>query len=159
MAIRVNTAGMKLLYAVEASAGTMPTAMSAYTMVPEITGTPDLFVAPNTEDVTPIDETEMVQYLDLLKDFGGTLDFPCNWCDALDTAWNTTLIGAYNTGKASSKDTWFCVYHPKLTNAVYFRGKPIKSGMNEISANTALKGTCRIVPEGGWTFAAKPSTS
>lgn len=47
---RVSTAGMKLAYCVEATAGTMPTA--SYTMVPEVTSAPSLFVSPNTADVT-----------------------------------------------------------------------------------------------------------
>ena len=158
MANRLIVAGMKLLYAVEAVAGTMPTAMSAFTPIPEVTGAPNMFPEPNTEDVTPIDETSMVQYVDLLRDFGGSLPFPCNWNDAVATAW-AGAISAYATGIAADKATWWCIYHPSLSKAVYFKGKPIESGFGELSANTALKGELRIVPEGGWTYTTAPSTS
>lgn len=152
---RVSTAGMKLAYCVEATAGTMPTA--SFTMVPEVTSAPSMFVAPNTADVTPLDETEMVQYIPLLKDFGGALEFGCNWNDTVDTAWNTTCITAYNTATTSNKAMWFALVHPELSKCVFFKGQPLKAGPGEVSANTALTGTLRIVPLGGWNIHAKPT--
>ena len=84
------------------------------------------------------------------------MPFPCNWNSTMESDW-AAAITAYATAIAADKATWWCVSHPGLTNAVYFKGKPIDSGFGELSANTALKGTLRIVPEGGWTYAAKPS--
>lgn len=155
--IRLTSAGMQLAYCVETTAGTMPTA--SYTAVPEVTGAPDMYPAPNTEDVTPLAETEMVQYVALLKDFGGTMEFPCNWNDTVDTAWNDECISAYETAAESNKAMWFALIHPKTSKAVFFKGEPLVSGFGAVSANAALKGTLRIVPMGGWTMAAKPTIS
>lgn len=152
---RVSTAGMKLAYCVEATAGTMPTA--SYTMVPEVTSAPSLFVSPNTADVTPLDETEMVQYLALLRDFGGALEYGANWNNAVDEAWNTTCVGAYETAQASDKAMWFALVHPELDNCVFFKGQPLTAGPDEVSANSPLTATLRIVPQGGWTYTAKPT--
>ena len=152
---RVSTAGMKLAYCVETTAGTMPTA--SYTMIPEVTSAPSMFVAPNTADVTPLDETEMVQYIPLLKDFGGALEYGCNWNDSVDTAWNTTCVEAYETAQASDKAMWFALVHPELAKCVLFKGQPLPAGPDEVSANSPLTATLRIVPLGGWTYTAKPT--
>ena len=153
---RLIVAGMNLSYAPEATAGTRPTTASAYTALSEVTGAPDMFPDPNTEDVTPISEETMVQYVELLRDFGGTMPFPCNWNATMETDW-ATAIAAYETAIAADKAMWWCVNHPGLAKAVYFKGKPLESGFGELASNTALKGTLRIVPEGGWCYEAKPS--
>lgn len=47
-----SNAGIKIKYAVEATAGTRPT--TNYTVIPGIKGTPDFNPAPSTLDVTDL---------------------------------------------------------------------------------------------------------
>lgn len=141
---RLSTAGMNLSYCVETTAGTMPT--SGFTIIPEVKSTPSTNPTPNSIDVTPLNETEFLQYIAGLKDVGGVLSFTANLTADLLTAWNTTLITAYTTGQSSNKDTWFCISHPKLTKAVLFKGEPIACGFNEASVNAALETTLYIAP-------------
>ena len=146
MSARLSTAGMWLSYCVETTAGTMPT--SGFTKIPEVKTTPSTNPTPNSIDVTPLNETDFLQYIAGLKDVGGVLSFTANLTADLLTAWNTTLISAYNTGQGLSpaKDTWFCISHPKLSQAVLFKGEPIACGYNEASVNSALETTLYIAP-------------
>lgn len=142
---RLSTAGMTLSYCVETTAGTRPS--SGYTKIPEVKATPSTNPTPNSIDVTPLSETDFLQYIAGLKDLGGVLSFTANLTADVLTAWNTTLISAYTTGAASSKATWFAITHPKLTDAVFFKGEPIACGFNEASVNAALETTLYIAPQ------------
>lgn len=157
MSQRLSTAGMTLSYSVEATAGTRPTAASAFTVIPEVKATPSTNPEPNSIDVTPLSELYFVQYIAGLKDLGGVLGFTANLTEDLITVWNTTLIDAYETGAAADKATWFCLQHPKLTNAVYFQGEPVPLGLNEASVNAALETTLYIAPQSAPEMAAKPT--
>lgn len=144
MSQRLSTAGMNLSYAVEATAGTKPT---SFTIVPEVKVTPSTNPEPNGIDVTPLSETDFIQYIAGLKDLGGVLSFTANLTADLLEAWNTTLISASETAAASGKATWFCITHPKLTKAVFFKGEPVPCGMNETSVNAALETTLYVAPQ------------
>ena len=76
MAINLSTAGVQLLYAVEATKGTRPT--SGYTRIKGIKSTPSLNPSPETLETTTLDETEYKTYIDGLKDLGGALEFTFN---------------------------------------------------------------------------------
>lgn len=142
---RLSTAGMTLSYCVETTAGTRPS--SGFTKIPEVKATPSTNPTPNSIDVTPLSETDFIKYIAGLKDLGGVLSFTANLTADVLTAWNTTLIGAYTTGIASNKATWFAITHPKLTEAVYFKGEPVPCGFNEASVNAAMETTLYIAPQ------------
>ena len=157
MSQRLSTAGMNLSYCVETTAGTMPT--SGYTKIPEVKATPSTNPTPNSIDVTPLSETDFLQYIAGLKDLGGVLSFTANLTADLLTAWNTTLISAYATGQSASpaKSTWFAITHPKLTDAVYFKGEPVACGFNEASVNAALETTLYIAPQSAPSMSTAPT--
>ena len=56
MSQRFSTAGMRLYYAVESTAGTMPT--SGLTKIPEVKSIPSFNPAPETIQSTTLEETE-----------------------------------------------------------------------------------------------------
>ena len=159
MSQRLTTAGLSLSYAVEASAGTRPTTASSYTAIAEIKDMPSFNPTPESIESTTLSETEFKTYEAGLKDLGGVLEFKANLTSDLLTAWNTTLIGAYTTGIASNKATWFCVQHPSLANAVYFKGTPVAIGLNEASVNAMLETTLFVALTSAPEWQAKPTTS
>lgn len=144
---RLSTAGMTLSYCIETTAGTRPS--SGYTKIPEVKATPSTNPTPNSIDVTPLSETDFIQYIAGLKDLGGVLSFTANLTEDVITAWNTTLMTAYATATAATppKACWFAITHPKLTNAVFFKGEPVKCGFNEASVNAAMETTLYIAPQ------------
>ena len=154
---RLSTAGITLSYAVEATAGTMPTTAAAYTLVPEVKVTPSTNPEPNSIDVTPLSELEFIQYIAGLKDLGGVMAFTANLTEDVIDVWNNTLMTAYEAGQADGKETWFCIQHPKLAEAVFFKGEPVPLGMNETSVNAALETTLYIAPQSAPQMLAKPS--
>lgn len=143
MAINLSTAGIKLLYAVETTAGTRPT--SGYTRIRGIKSTPSLNPAPETLETTTLDETEYKTYIDGLKDLGGALEFTFNLTEELITNWET-MMDAYEAGKLVNKATWFCIVVPDLTKAFFFTGNPSEMGLPEAEVNAVLEITNYITP-------------
>ena len=81
MAINLSTAGVKLAYAVEETAGTRRT--SGYTRIYGVKSTPSLNPSPDTLDTSTLDELEYKTYIDGLKDLGGALEFTFNLTEEL----------------------------------------------------------------------------
>lgn len=145
MAIDLTTAGVHLKYAVEATAGTRP--KTGYIDIPGVKSTPSLNPAPEALDATTLNEEEYVVYVQGLKDLGGALEFNFNLTEAFLTTWET-LVTASETGKASSKATWFEIMIPGLTNSVFFKGVPADAGLPAMEVNSVLETTAYITPTG-----------
>lgn len=152
--INLSTAGIHLRYAVEETAGTRPT--TKYIDIPGVKSTPSLNPAPETIEVTTLNETEYKTYVEGLKDLGGSLEFTFNLTQALVNTWDT-LCEAYETGIAAKKRTWFMIDIPGLTEAMYFVGKPSAMGLPETSVSSALETTNYITPMNEPAFYAKPT--
>ena len=135
-AINLSTAGVSLVYAVETTAGTRPT--SGYTKLTGLKSTPSLNPAPETLESTTLDELEFKTYVKGLRDLGGSLEFTFNLTQNLVNEWDA-LITAYETAKASNKETWFAVVIPGLTKAFFFTGEPSAMGVPETSVNSILE--------------------
>lgn len=155
-AINLSTLGIKLGYAVESTAGTRPT--SGYTQLVGVKSTPSLNPSPDTLETTTLEETEFKTYVDGLKDLGGALEFTFNLTEDLISQWDA-LMTAYTTAKATSKNTWFVIVIPGLTNAYYFPGNPSSMGLPETSVNAVLETTNYITPVGAPVKAAKTNDS
>lgn len=151
-----STVGMKVFYSVETTAGTRPTAASAYTQIPGIKEIPGLGEEATAIDVTPLEELNFMQYVAGLKDTGGNIAFVANNTNAFQTAWST-LVSAYETGIAADKNTWFCITHPHLDNAFYFTGEPVTLGLSAASVNEALNANANVVAGKVEGWAAKPT--
>ena len=154
MAINLSTAGVKLAYAVEATAGTRPT--TGYTRIYGAKSTPSLNPSPDTLETTTLDETEYKTYIDGLKDLGGALEFTFNLTEELIETWDT-LMSAYETGKTAGKATWFTIIIPGLTESFYFTGNPSAMGLPETSVNAVLEITNYITPTNAPDKFAKPT--
>ena len=153
-----STLGMKVYYSVESTAGTRPTALSAYTEIVGIKDIPGMGEEASSIDVTPISEMNFRQYVAGLKDTGGTVTFTANNTDAFQTAWST-LVSAYATGIAANKSTWFCITHPNLAKAFYFTGEPVSLGLSAASVNEALNASANVVAGKVEGWAAKPTSA
>lgn len=116
-----STAGIKLYYAVEASAGTRPT--SGYTEVTNIVDLPSYDSARAGLDYTPISETVAHRYIPGLKDGGDSWTMTANMTESFVSTWNSLAASAASSF-ASGKATWFAVVVPNWTNALYIAGIP-----------------------------------
>lgn len=152
MAINLSTIGVQLWYAVEKTAGTMPT--EGFTRIYGIKSTPSLNPSPDTIETTTLDELEYKTYIDGLKDLGGALEFTFNLTEELVTKWEA-LMSAYTTAKATNLNTWFAIVVPGLTKAFYFPGNPSAMGLPETAVNSVLEITNYITPVGAPEKAAK----
>ena len=156
MSIRMSTAGISISYAVEATAGTKPTAASAYTKIPEVKEIPEINAEPSTLETTTLDETEYKTYIPGLKDLGGALGLTVNMTQDFKTAWDA-LVTASETGKAANKATWFVIQIPNITEAVYFKAEPSPLGFGGAAVDEVAETTVYITPGSAPTWAAKPT--
>jgi len=152
MANELSTAGVKLYYAVEATAGTMPT--TGFTQIPGIKSIPDFNPEPATLEVTDLSDTTWKRYIAGLKDPGGALAFKANLTAGFQTAWET-LVTDSETGASSSKATWFEVKIPGF-DSFYFAGIPSALGMSAMEVDAVLEVDAYVVPNQikGWDTAS-----
>jgi hypothetical protein len=155
--IYLSTIGVHLKYAVETTAGTRPTAASAYTDLQGVKNIPSMNPSPDTLETTTLNETEYKTYIPGLKDLGGALSFTFNLSQQLKTDWDT-LVTSYQTGKAANKATWFLVDIPGITEGLYFKGEPSAMGLPEMSVNSVAEIENSITPLAAPIWAAKPTT-
>lgn len=155
MSVRFSTAGMRLYYAVETTAGTRPT--TGLTKIPEVKSVPSFNPAPETIQSTTLEETEYHTYVEGLKDLGGALEFGANLTEDLITAWENcnTAHDALTDGKAM----WFYVIHDGLSKAVAFEGDPSPLGLNESSVGSMLETTLYITPNSAPEWVSKPTVT
>ena len=148
MALEISTAGILVKYAVEATAGTRPT--TGYTTIPNIKSTPDFNPEPSTLEVTDLSDLIWKRYIPGLKDPGGALSFNANLTSAFKTAWET-LVSAYETGIASSKQTWFEIMVPTI-GSFYFAGIPSVLGVNGYEVDAVAEISVYVTPNQieGW---------
>lgn len=156
MSERVSTAGMQLAYAVEVTAGTRPT--TGYKIVPEVKSMPSFNPSPSTIDSTTLAETEYMTYVPGLKDLGGALEYGANLTDDLITFWEE-CIKAYETADDAGKAMWWCVIHPKLSKATFYKGEPSPLGFNEASVGSMAETTLYITPSSAPIMEAKPTAN
>lgn len=156
MGIALNTAGVKIKYAVETTAGTRPT--TGYKVLPDIKEVPEMNPEPETLETTTLSETEFKTYVEGLKDLGGALAFLANFTAELETEWDT-LVTTYKTSIEQGKQTWFEIEHPKLEKSVFFTGQPSAMGLPAMSVNSVLETNLYITPTNAPTWQTKSTTA
>ena len=142
MAGEMTTAGIKLKYIVEATAGTRPT--SGYTEIPDVISLPAMDSAPEALECTPLSETVWKRYVLGLKDPGSNVDIEANDTTAFRTAW-ANMMTASATAKASGKATWFEIAIPGR-DSFYFSGNPAALGFAGASINSVMTIHGYVVP-------------
>lgn len=139
------TAGIKLSYGVETTAGTKP---STFVDINGITEIPEIGAAPETYEDTTLDNLEYKTYIDGLKDTGGALAFTANDSPAFRTQ-ITTLISAQKTAMNSGKKVWFRIKVPApISQSMYFTGKATPLGFGGAGINAVLTTTLYVTPTG-----------
>lgn len=153
--IALSTIGVKISYAVEASAGTRPT--SGYKRIHGLYSTPDFNAAPSTADVTSFDNEEYTSKIALLKDIPDNIEFGARFGQTFYDEW-TALCTAYDSAKEANKEVWFCIDIPDFTKSIYFTGRPIKLGIPAMEANSGIDGSAYVAPTGEPVFEADPTS-
>lgn len=156
MSERLSTAGIKVGYAVEATAGTRPTTSSSYTYLKEIKEIPEFNPEPSQLDTTTLDETEFRTYIPGLKDLGSTLGLTANFTTEFKTMWEA-FVTASETAKADGKATWLTIVIPNFTEAFYVQCIPTPLGFSGASVDEVLEITGYVTPTSAPVWAALPT--
>lgn len=152
----LSTAGMKVAYAIESTAGTKP---STFTNIPKPKSIPDFNPEASALQTTSLNETEFHTYIKGLKDVGGALQINFNMSQDFITLWNTTIVAAAETAKAAGKALWFEFYHPSLTQGFFFTAEASELGFPSADVDAVFEGSVSITPTGniGWATAISPT--
>lgn len=153
--VDLTTIGIRFGFAIESTAGTRPT---AFENIVNPKDTPDLSPQPDSLDATSLNDLEFKRYLLGLKDTGGNISFTVAMSEATLNQWNDMCEDS-KTAEASGKATWFCLYHPGLSNSFFFKGQPAKLGFPSSGVNSVWDATVYIAPTGGfdWDTAVNPT--
>ena len=152
MGLAFSTAGVKIKYKTETTAGSRPT--SSYTTFSDIKTTPDMNAEPSTLDTTTFDNLEWKTAIPGLKDVGGAVAFTANLTASLKTAWKS-CVSAAKSARASGKLTWFEVSIPNF-DSFYFAGMPVDMGMKGMGVDEVAEIDLYVTPEKfeGWASAS-----
>jgi hypothetical protein len=154
MALEFNTIGIKLKYAVEATAGTRPT--SNYTEIPDIKDFPDMAMSPSRIEVSNLAD-KVRRYISGILEAGDDMAFTANLTANLKTVW-TALVAAYGTAHAAGKQTWFELAIPNF-DSFYWAGEPSDLGINGAGVSAVVETSLHIVPNEIVGFAAASTTT
>lgn len=151
MAHEQSTIHVKLKWAAETTAGTRPT--TGYTTLPGLKSLPATGDAPNTLQVTDLDD-EWHRYIPGVQDVGGAREYTFNDTSDVRTAWDA-LKTAYATAEAAGKAIWFEETFPGTgVDSFYFAGIPSNYVVNDRSVDAVIEGTGYITPNQVAGFAA-----
>ena len=155
MAIELSTAGIKVKWAVESTAGTRPT--TGYTELVGVKSISEFNPEPNQIDVTPLAEETWHRYLPGLKDVGGAQQLTVNDYDDFRTSWDA-LMTAYDTAFASGKALWIEYNVPGITTkpSFFYSAVPQDLGFNGAEVDSAYENVVYLTPNkvAGWAAAS-----
>lgn len=155
MAIELSTAGIKVKWAVESTAGTRPT--TGYTELVGVKSISEFNPEPNQIDVTPLAETTWHRYIPGLKDVGGAQQLTVNDYDDFRTSWDA-MMTAYTTAKATGKALWIEYNVPGITTnpSFYYSAVPQDLGFNGADVDSAYENVAYLTPNkvAGWAAAS-----
>lgn len=140
--LEILTAGIKVKYAVETTAGTRPT--TGYTEIPDITAIPEYNPQPTNHQVTNLSDKKYHRYIPGLQDPGGAMGLSANDTDALETAWGA-MVTAAATGRAAGKQLWI-EYAIPGRDSVYYTAIPTEYGFGGAEVDSPLTTTVYLTP-------------
>jgi hypothetical protein len=154
-AIDLSTAGIRVGFAYETTAGTKP---SSFTNLPNPKSIPDMNPEPNALDITSLNDTEWKRYMEGLKDMGGALGITFGMSQEFFTTWET-FVETTDTNKATGKRSWMVFYVPGLEKSFFMTVDPAMIGMPAAEVDSALDVEVRVLPTGeiGWDTAVNPT--
>lgn len=133
--IPITAAGTKVAYAVETTAGTMPTSALR---IPDIKSIPNYNAEPENLETTDLSCEETKTFTPGLKDLSGANSFKANLTKLLLSEWDK-LMEAYETAKASGLKTWFFVIPKGMDKCVAFTGQPSNIGLPGVETNAVYE--------------------
>lgn len=152
MANEITTAGCKIGYAVESTAGTRPT--TGYINISSfVTGVSGLAADYDSYDVTPLGETERHSFVRGLQANDGKISLTCNINPTSRGIWET-CVAAY-AALTGGKKMWWCFQLPGDDDACYIAGEPCEMGFPDVETAQAVQGAAMIIENGyeGWNTA------
>ena len=163
MAGEVSSAGIKIQYAVETSAGVRPTtgykekeAGATLKIAEYVTGISGLTAEFEQYDVTPLAETERHRFVKGLQGNDGNLSLSCNINPTSRADWSA-IVTAYEA-LTDGKGMWFAFTLPGDDNSAYFRCIPCPMGFPDVEAASAVQGAVQLIENQYAGWAANPTT-
>ena len=164
MAGEISSAGVKILYAPESTAGVRPTTgykekATAGTMniADYVTGISGLGADYDMYDVTPLSETSRHRFIKGLQNNDGSVELNANINPTSRDDWGkiVTEFAALTGGK----QLWFQFVLPGDTQGFYLRGEPMPMRFPDVEAGSAVQGAIQIIENmcDGFQTAAIPS--
>lgn len=145
--IPITAAGLKIMWAVEETAGTMPT--TGAHLLHDIKEIPDFNVEPEKLETTTFENLEAKTFKNGLKDLSNATGFKANFTLTLQKEW-AEFVGAYETAKAANKKTWLFIVIPEWTEkgVCAYPCEPAKMGLPGVGVNAVWETTLSIAPLG-----------
>lgn len=150
MAGEISTAGIKIFYAAESTAGTCPStgfkekATGATLNIADyVTGVSGLGADYDMYDVTPLSETERHRFIKGLQNNDGSISMNANINPTSRADWQAIIdeYAALTGGKA----LWFEFVLPGDTDGFFIRGEPLPMRFPDVEAGSAVQGAIQIV--------------
>lgn len=139
----LSTAGIKLYYAVESTAGTKPS--TGFVEIAGIKSIPTIGAEPSLLETTTLNATEWRTYVAGLRDTGGAIPLQFNDNNTFQTAWET-FKSAYDTAIATGKATWLEVVIPNKSKAFFLTVDVTELGFGGAEVDSVLETTGYVVP-------------
>ena len=163
MAGEVSSAGIKISYCVETTAGTRPTSgykekeTSATLKIADyVTGISGLTAEFEQYDVTPLSETQRHRFVKGLQGNDGNLSLSCNINPTSRADWSA-IVSVYEA-LTDGKGMWFAFALPGDTQGAYFRCIPCPMGFPDVEAASAVQGAVQLIENQYAGWAANPTT-
>ena len=160
MAGEISSAGIKILYAPESTAGTRPTTgykqkatSGTLNIADYVTGINGLGAEYDMYDVTPLSATDRHRFINGLQHNDGSISLNANINPTSRSDWQA-IVAEY-TALTGGKALWFQFVLPGDTQAVYVRGEPLPMRFPDVEAGSAVQGAIQIVENqyADWTSA------
>lgn len=157
MAAEISSAGIKIGYCVETTAGVRPTtgyaekATTGTLKISEyVTGISGLSADYDQYDVTPLAETRRHRFIKGLQSNDGSLSLNCNINPTSRTDWGL-IVGEY-AALTGGKGMWFEFTLPGDTQSVFFRCEPCEMGFPDVEVGQAVQGAIQLIENeySGW---------
>lgn len=164
MAGEISSAGVKILYAPESTAGTRPTTgykekatAGTLAIADYVTGISGLGADYDMYDVTPLSETSRHRFIKGLQNNDGSIEMNANINPTSRADWNG--IVAEFAALTGGKMLWFQFVLPGDTQGFFVRAEPMPMRFPDVEAGSAVQGAIQIVENqcDGFQTASIPS--
>lgn len=147
----ISTAGLKVFYAPESTAGTRPT--SGYVELVGVKALPALGDSVNTLDTTCLSQTKCHTYIPGLADSGGAIQLTVNDAPAFRAAYDS-MYSKYTSAVASGKGFWLEYQYPAAysMSAFYIPVTVAQLGFGGAEVDSVLENQLNVLPVGDYVF-------